>query len=157
MSEKEKPDSIKIVADNRQARFLYEILETYEAGVELLGTEVKSIRAGKANLRDGYGLLRQGQIWLLNAHISPHNSTSAYFNHEPTRTRRLLMHKAEIRKLTGKVEQQGLTLVPLKMYLKRGRVKLTLALVRGKKLHDKREDLKKRDDKRDIDRAMKRG
>ncbi|WP_309734995.1 SsrA-binding protein SmpB [Chamaesiphon sp. OTE_75_metabat_556] len=157
MSEKEKSDSIKIVADNRQARFLYEILETYEAGVELLGTEVKSIRAGKANLRDGYGLLRQGQIWLLNAHISPHNSTSAYFNHEPTRTRRLLMHKAEIRKLTGKVEQQGLTLVPLKMYLKRGRVKLTLALVRGKKLHDKREDLKKRDDKRDIDRAMKRG
>ncbi len=157
MSEKEKSDSIKIVADNRQARFLYEILETYEAGVELLGTEVKSIRAGKANLRDGYGLLRQGQIWLLNAHISPHNSTSAYFNHEPTRTRRLLMHKAEIRKLIGKVEQQGLTLVPLKLYLKRGRVKVTIALVRGKKLHDKREDLKKRDDKRDIDRAMKRG
>jgi SsrA-binding protein len=157
MSEKEKSDSIKIVADNRQARFLYEILETYEAGVELLGTEVKSIRAGKANLRDGYGLLRQGQIWLLNAHISPHNSTSVYFNHEPTRTRRLLMHKAEIRKLIGKVEQQGLTLVPLKLYLKRGRVKVTIALVRGKKLHDKREDLKKRDDKRDIDRAMKRG
>jgi SsrA-binding protein len=157
MSEKEKSDSIKIVADNRQARFLYEILETYEAGIELLGTEVKSIRAGKANLRDGYGLLRQGQIWLLNAHISPHTTTGAYFNHEPTRTRRLLMHKQEIRKLTGKVEQQGLTLVPLKMYLKRGRVKVTIALVRGKKLHDKREDLKKRDDKRDIDRAMKRG
>jgi SsrA-binding protein len=157
MSEKEKPDSIKIVADNRQARFLYEILETYEAGIELVGTEVKSIRAGKANLRDGYGLLRNGEIWLLNAHISPHTSTSQYFNHEPTRTRRMLMHKQEIRKLIGKVEQQGLTLVPLKMYLKKGRVKLTIALVRGKKLHDKRDDLKKRDDKRDMDRAMKRG
>ena len=156
MSEKEKSESIKIVADNRQARFLYEILETYEAGIELVGTEVKSIRAGKANLRDGYGLLRNGEIWLLNAHISPHNSTSQYFNHEPTRTRRMLMHKQEIRKLIGKVEQQGLTLVPLKMYLKKGRVKLTIALVRGKKLHDKRDDLKKRDDKRDIDRAMKR-
>jgi SsrA-binding protein len=157
MSEKEKSDSIKVVADNRQARFLYEILETYEAGIELLGTEVKSIRAGKANLRDGYGLLRQGEIWLLNAHISPHNSTGSYFNHEPTRTRRLLMHKKEIRKLIGKVEQQGLTLVPLKMYFTRGKVKVTIALVRGKKLHDKRDDLKKRDDKRDIDRAMKRG
>jgi SsrA-binding protein len=156
MSEKEKSESIKIVADNRQARFLYEILETYEAGIELVGSEVKSIRGGRANLRDGYGLLRQGQIWLLNAHISPYNSTSAYFNHEPTRTRRLLMHKQEIRKLTGKVEQQGLTLVPLKMYFKRGKIKVTIALVRGKKLHDKRDDLKKRDDKRDMDRAMKR-
>ncbi len=157
MSEKDKSESIKIVADNRQARFLYEILETYEAGIELLGTEVKSIRAGKANLRDGYGLLRNGEIWLLNAHISPHSTTSQYFNHEPTRTRRMLMHKQEIRKLIGKVEQQGLTLVPLKMYLKKGRVKLTIALVRGKKLHDKRDDLKKRDDKRDMDRAIKRG
>jgi SsrA-binding protein len=156
MSEKDKSESIKIVADNRQARFLYEILETYEAGIELLGTEVKSIRAGKANLRDGYGLLRNGEIWLLNAHISPHSTTAQYFNHEPTRTRRMLMHKQEIRKLIGKVEQQGLTLVPLKMYLKKGRVKLTIALVRGKKLHDKRDDLKKRDDKRDMDRAMKR-
>lgn len=157
MSEKEKSDSIKIVADNRQARFLYEILETYEAGIELLGTEVKSIRAGRTNLRDGYGLLRNGEIWLLNAHISPHATTAQYFNHEPTRTRRLLMHKQEIRKLTGKVTQQGLTLVPLKMYFKRGKVKVTIALVKGKKLHDKRDDLKKRDDKRDMDRAMKRG
>ncbi len=156
MSEKEKSESIKIVADNRQARFLYEILETYEAGIELLGTEVKSIRAGKANLRDGYGLLRNGEIWLLNAHVSPHSTTGAYFNHEPTRTRRMLMHKAEIRKLIGKVEQQGLTLVPLKMYFKRGKVKVTMALVRGKKIHDKRDDLKKRDDKRDMERAMKR-
>jgi SsrA-binding protein len=155
MSEKEKSESIKIVADNRQARFLYEILETYEAGIELLGTEVKSIRAGRTNLRDGYGLLRNGEIWLLNAHISPHSTTAQYFNHEATRTRRLLMHKQEIRKLTGKVNQQGLTVVPLKMYFKRGKVKVTIALVKGKKLHDKRDDLKKKDDKRDMDRAMK--
>jgi SsrA-binding protein len=157
MSEKEKSESIKIVADNRQARFLYEILETYEAGIELLGTEVKSIRAGRTNLRDGYGLLRNGEIWLLNAHISPHSTTAQYFNHEATRTRRLLMHKQEIRKLTGKVNQQGLTVVPLKMYFKRGKVKVTIALVKGKKLHDKRDDLKKKDDKRDMDRAMKKG
>ena len=157
MSEKDKPESIKIVADNRQARFLYEILETYEAGIELLGTEVKSIRAGRTNLRDGYGLLRNGEIWLLNAHISPHTTTAQYFNHEATRTRRLLMHKQEIRKLTGKVNQQGLTVVPLKMYFIRGKVKVTMALVKGKKLHDKRDDLKKKDDKRDMDRAMKTG
>ncbi len=157
MSEKEKSESIKIVADNRQARFLYEILETYEAGIELLGTEVKSIRAGRTNLRDGYGLLRNGEIWLLNAHISPHTTTAQYFNHEATRTRRLLMHKQEIRKLTGKVNQQGLTVVPLKMYFIRGKVKVTIALVKGKKLHDKRDDLKKKDDKRDMDRVMKKG
>jgi SsrA-binding protein len=152
----EKTEGIKIIADNRQARFLYEILETYEAGIELFGTEVKSIRAGRVNLRDGYGLIRNGEIWLLNAHISPHATTGSYFNHEPTRTRRLLLHKQEIRKLIGKIQQQGLTLVPLKMYLKKGRVKVAIALVRGKKLHDKREDVKKRDDKRDMARAMKR-
>jgi SsrA-binding protein len=155
MSEKKSEDGIKIVADNRQARFLYEILDSYEAGIELYGTEVKSIRAGKANLRDAYGLVRDSQIWLLNAHISPHSTTGVYFNHEPTRTRRLLLHKQEIRKLIGKVEQQGLTLVPLKMYLKRGRIKVVIALARGKKLHDKRDDLKQRDDKRQIERAMK--
>jgi SsrA-binding protein len=156
MSEQKSEAGIKIVADNRQARFLYETIETFEAGIELYGTEVKSIRAGKVNLRDGYGLIRDGQIWLLNAHISPHSTTGAYFNHEPTRTRRLLLHKQEIRKLIGKVEQQGLTLVPLKMYFKRGRIKLALALARGKKLHDKRDDIKRRDDKREMARAMKR-
>jgi SsrA-binding protein len=156
MSEQKSEAGIKIVADNRQARFLYETIETFEAGIELYGTEVKSIRAGKVNLRDGYGLIRDGQIWLLNAHISPHATTGAYFNHEPTRTRRLLLHKQEIRKLIGKVEQQGLTLVPLKMYFKRGRIKLALALARGKKLHDKRDDIKRRDDKREMARAMKR-
>jgi SsrA-binding protein len=150
-----KDDGYKVVADNRQARFQYEILETYEVGVELRGTEVKSIRNGRANLRDGYALIRNGEAWLHNVHISPHETTSQVFNHEPRRTRKLLLHQQEIRKLVGQVEQQGLTLVPLKMYLKRGWVKLTLALVRGKKLHDKREDLKRKQEKREIERVMK--
>jgi SsrA-binding protein len=145
----------KIVADNRQARFEYEILETYEVGIELRGTEVKAIRQGKVNLRDGYALIRGGEAWLHNVHISPHETTNQVFNHEPRRTRKLLLHGQEIRKLVGQVEQKGLTLVPLKMYLKRGWVKLTLALVRGKKLHDKREDLKRKQEKREIERAMK--
>lgn len=152
---KDKSESFKIVSDNRQARHEYEILETYEAGIELRGTEVKSIRAGKVNLRDGFALVRNGEVFLLNAHISPHETTNQVFNHDPRRTRKLLLHRQEIRKLIGKVEQQGLTLVPLKMYLKRGLVKVDLALVRGKKLHDKREDLKRRQDQRDIQRAMK--
>ncbi|MBW4421666.1 MAG: SsrA-binding protein SmpB [Myxacorys californica WJT36-NPBG1] len=150
-----KTEGFKIVSDNRQARFQYEILETYEAGIELLGTEVKSIRAGKVNLRDGFALVRNGEVLLHNVHISPHQSSSLFFNHDPTRTRKLLLHRQEIRKLIGKVEQQGLTLVPLKMYLKRGWVKIDLALVRGKKLHDKRDDMRKRQDKRDMERAMK--
>jgi len=113
------------------------------------------IREGKANLRDGYALVRNGELWLINVHISPWRSASAYFNHEPRRTRKLLMHKQEIRKLIGKVEEKGLTLVPLKMYLKGGWVKLDIGLGKGKKLYDKREDMKKRDDKRDMERAMK--
>lgn len=148
-------ESFKIVSDNRQARFLYEILETYEAGIELRGTEVKSIRAGKVNLRDGFALIRDGEALLMNVHISPHETTNQVFNHDPRRTRKLLLHREEIRKLIGKVEQQGLTLVPLKMYMKRGWVKVDIALVKGKKLHDKREDLKKRQDKRDMERAVK--
>lgn len=153
---KEQDDGYKIVSDNRQARHLYEILETYEAGIELKGTEVKSVREGKANLKDGYALIRNGEAVLINVHISPHNTTSQYFNHEAKRTRKLLLHKQEIRKLIGKVEQQGLTLVPLRMYLKRGWVKILIGLGRGKKLHDKREDIKRRDDQRDMARAMKR-
>jgi SsrA-binding protein len=152
----DKSQAVKIVSDNRQARYLYEILETYEAGIELKGTEVKSIRDGKANLRDGYALIRDGEAWLLNVHVSPHSTASQYFNHEPRRTRKLLLHKQEIRKLIGKVEQQGLTLVPLKMYLKNGKVKVSIALAKGKKLHDKRESIKQREDKREMARAMKR-
>ncbi|MBE9175770.1 SsrA-binding protein SmpB [Synechocystis salina LEGE 06155] len=152
---KEK-ERIKVVSDNRQARFLYEILETYEAGIELQGTEVKSIRAGKVNLRDGFALLRDGEVWLMNVHISPYDKSSQFFNHDPRRTRRLLMHNWEIRKLIGQVEQKGLTLVPLKMYFKGSWVKIALGLGKGKKLHDKRETLKRRQDDRDMARAMKR-
>lgn len=150
-------ESFKIVSDNRQARFQYEILETFEAGIELMGTEVKSIRAGKVNLRDGFARIRNGEILLMNVHISPHATTGQVFNHDARRTRKLLLHRREIRKLIGKVEQQGLTLVPLKMYLKRGWVKVDLALARGKKLYDKREDIKQRQDKREMARALKRG
>jgi SsrA-binding protein len=148
-------EGYKIVCDNRQARFLFEILETYEAGIELLGTEVKSIRAGKVNLRDGFARIRNGEILLMNVHISPCTNTSQVFNHDPRRTRKLLLHRQEIRKLIGKVEQKGLTLVPLKMYLKGGWLKVDIALAKGKKLYDKREDLKQRQDKRDMERATK--
>jgi SsrA-binding protein len=151
----DKSDGYKVISDNRQARYLYDILETYEAGIQLTGTEVKSIRAGRVNLQDGYALLRNGEAWLINVHISPYTASGQYFNHEPRRTRKLLLHRQEIRKLIGKVEQQGLTLVPLKMYLKRGWVKVSIALVKGKKLHDKREDIKKRQDQREMQRAMK--
>jgi SsrA-binding protein len=151
----EKSQSYKVITDNRQARYLYEILETFEAGIELTGTEVKSIRAGRVNLQDGYALIRNGEAWLINAHISPYNASGQYFNHEPRRTRKLLLHRQEIRKLIGKVEQQGLTLIPLKMYLKRGWVKVSIGLCKGKKIHDKRESLKRRQDQRDIQRAMK--
>jgi SsrA-binding protein len=156
MKEKTKSEGYKVVCDNRQARFLYEILETYEAGIQLTGTEVKSIRAGRANLQDGYAIVKNGEAWLLNVHISPYNQSSEYFNHDPRRTRKLLLHRKEIRTLVGKVEQQGLTLVPLKMYFKGGLIKVSIALGKGKKLHDKREDLKRRDDQRDMQRAMKR-
>jgi SsrA-binding protein len=145
----------KIISDNRQARFEYEILETFETGIELLGTEVKAIRQGKVNLRDGFALVRNSEVWLHNVHISPLSNVGQIFNHEPRRTRKLLLHADEIRKLIGQVEQKGLTLVPLNMHLKRGWVKLTLGLARGKKLHDKREDLKRKESKRDIERAMK--
>ncbi|HIK14486.1 MAG TPA: SsrA-binding protein SmpB [Leptolyngbyaceae cyanobacterium M33_DOE_097] len=148
-------DGYKIISDNRQARFQYEILETYEAGVELKGTEVKSARAGKVNLRDGFALIRNGEALLMNVQISAHETTGQAFNHDPRRTRKLLLHKAELRKLTGQVQQQGLTLVPLKMYLKRGWVKVVIGLARGKKLHDKREDIKKREDQRNMQRALK--
>jgi SsrA-binding protein len=147
---------VKIVSDNRQARYLYEIIETYEAGIQLTGTEVKSIRAGKVNLRDGYALIRHGEALLLNVHISPYDASGAYFNHEPRRTRKLLLHRKEINKLIGQIEQKGLTLVPLKMYIKGNWIKISLGLARGKKLHDKRETLKRRQDQREMARALKR-
>ena len=151
-----KEAGFKVISDNRQARYLYEILETFEAGIELVGTEVKSIRAGKVNLRDGYALIRNGEALLINVHISPYQASGQYFNHDPRRTRKLLLHRREISKLVGKLEQQGLTLVPLKMYFKGSWVKVSLGLGKGKKLHDKRETLKRRQDQREMERAMKR-
>ncbi len=145
----------KVLSDNRQARHQYEVLETFEAGIELKGTEVKSIRAGKANLRDGFAQVKDGEIWLYNVHISPHSTTIQQYNHEPRRTRKLLLHKGEIRKLIGKVEQKGLTLIPLKIYVVRGWIKLTLALAKGKKLHDKRDALKRKQEKREVERVLK--
>lgn len=145
----------KLISDNRQARFQYEILETYEAGIQLQGTEVKSIRQGKVNLRDGFALVRNEEMWLYNVHVSPHTTASQIFNHDPRRPRKLLMHSEEIRKLIGKVEQKGLTLVPLNLHLKKGWVKVTIGLARGKKLHDKRDDLKQKQEKRETERALK--
>ena len=152
----DKNGSIKIISDNRQARYLYQILETYEAGIQLVGTEVKSIRQGKVNLRDGYCLIRNGEAKLVNVHISPYNAGGEYFNHEPRRDRKLLLHRREINKLIGQIEQKGLTLVPLKMYFKNGWIKVSIGLAKGKKLHDKRESVKRREDARDMARAMKR-
>lgn len=128
---------------NRIAAHNYFLLEKFEAGITLTGTEVKSIRAGKANLKDSYGLVKDGELWLLNAHISPYEHGS-YSNHEAVRTRKLLMHKGEIQKLLGKTQQKGLTLIPLRLYFKNGRVKVELALAKGKQLWDKRETERRR-------------
>lgn len=156
MSKENQPDGSKLVAQNRKARFLYEILETYEAGIQLIGTEVKSIRAGRVSLQDGYALIRQGEVWLINVNISPYEATGGYFNHDPKRSRKLLLHRQEISKLIGKTEQKGLTLVPLKMYLKKGLVKVQIGLAKGKKLRDKRETIKRREDEREMQRVVKR-
>ena len=128
----------RMLADNRQARHQYEILETLETGIELVGTEVKSIRNGKANLRDGFCLIRNGELQLHNVHISPHSHASSYFNHDPLRTRRLLAHRREIDKLRGQLDQKGLTLIPLNIHLKDSWIKFTIGLAKGRKLHDKR-------------------
>jgi len=135
---------IKVVADNRKARFNYEIGEVFEAGIMLTGTEVKSLRTGKATIAESYADSRGGEIWLINSNI-PEYLQASRFNHEPKRRRKLLLHKNQVNKLAGAVEREGMTLVPLRLYFnERGRAKLELALARGKKLHDKREALKKR-------------
>src|SRR5690349_21160791 len=135
----------EIIARNKRARHDYHIIETWETGLMLTGTEVKALRQGKANLTDSYGNVRDGEVFLLNLHIGQYDHGNV-FNHEPTRTRKLLMHKREIRRLIGAVEREGLTLVPLDLHFKEGRVKVSLALAKGKKLHDKREDIRRRDD-----------
>jgi len=146
---------MKILSQNRKAYHDYEILETYEAGIALTGTEVKSCKNGQVNLRDSYIRINNGEAFLLNAHISPYEKGN-YTNHEPTRTRKLLLHKREINKLAGKSQEKGLTLVPLRLYLnERGLVKVELALAKGKALYDKREDARQKDASREIEKAFK--
>ncbi|MBC8120601.1 MAG: SsrA-binding protein SmpB [Gemmatimonadaceae bacterium] len=152
MSEKEFR---KILVDNRKARFEFEILEVYSAGISLVGSEVKAIRAGRANLLDGFARIERGEVLLYGMHVSPLH-TVGYFAHDPTRTRKLLLNRREINKLTGRVEEKGLTLVPLKLYLEKSWIKVDIGLARGKKLYDKREDIKKRETNREMERAMKR-
>lgn len=145
---------IKIIAQNRKAGFNYQFLETFEAGLVLQGSEVKSLRDGRANLGDAYALIKNGEAYLLNCHISPY-APAAGLNHEPLRTRKLLLHKKEIDKLLGKLHEKGLTLIPTKLYFKEGRAKVELALAKGKQLFDKRESMKRKESRRTISRAMK--
>ncbi len=145
---------IKIVADNRKASFLYEIIEKYEAGISLYGPEIKSIKAGKANISDGYVVIKEGEALLLNVHISPYEKANRE-NKDPLRTRVLLLHKHEILKLLGKIKEKNLTVVPLKMYLKAGMAKVEIALVKGKKNYDKRASIKEKENKREVERAIK--
>ncbi|MGZ3409840.1 MAG: SsrA-binding protein SmpB [Xanthobacteraceae bacterium] len=150
-----KNNGQKVVADNRRARFHYEIGETFEAGIVLTGSEVKSLRAGRATIAESYADARDGEIWLLNANI-PEYLQASRFNHPPKRPRKLLLHKRQINKLAGAVEREGMTIVPLKLFFnERGRAKLELAVARGKKLHDKRETEKKRSWDRERSRLMR--
>lgn len=146
----------KLVATNRRARFEYEILDTVEAGLVLVGPEVKSLRAGKANLSDSYATIRGGEAWLLNAHISPY-AEAARENPDPRRQRKLLLHRSEIDRLSGKVAERGLTLVPLELYFQNGRAKVRLGLARGKRRYDKRQSIRRREQEREMDRITRRG
>ena len=144
----------KIVTNNKKARHDFFIIEVYEAGLELAGTEIKSVRAGEVSLKDSFAKVRNGEVFVYNMHISPYAQGNRY-NKDPMRPKKLLLHKKEIRKLDESVSQEGLTLVPLDVYLINGKAKLSLAIAKGKKLYDKREDIAKRDAKRDMDRRMK--
>lgn len=150
----EREQAQKSIAENRKAFHDYHILETWEAGLALLGTEVKAIREGNVNLRDSYASVEDGEIWLFNVHINAY-SHRGYADHEPTRRRKLLLHRQEIRKLIGRTVERGLTLVPTRMYFKNGHVKIALGLARGKQAHDKRETVKKRDADRETRAAVK--
>lgn len=147
-------ESIKTIAVNKKARHDYFVIESFEAGIELVGTEVKSIRRGGANLKDSWCAIEDGQLWVKQLHISPYEQGNV-FNRDPLRERRLLMHKREINRLFGLMKQQGFTLIPLSLYFKGSRVKVQLGLCKGKKLYDKRDDAARRDAAREIDRAMK--
>ena len=150
---KEKPTE-RLITENRKARHDYHILETWEAGVALLGTEVKAIREGRVNLRDSYARPENGELWMMNVHISPY-SHRGYADHAETRQRKLLLHQHEIRKLIGRVAEKGLTLVPLQMYFKKGRVKVLIGLAKGKQAYDKRETLRRRETERETRAAVK--
>jgi len=147
-------EGIKVIAQNKKARHDYFIEETYETGIVLTGTEVKSIRLGKVNLKDSYADIKNGEVFLHNMHISPYEKGNI-FNPDPVRSRKLLLHRREINKLIGLVQQKGLTLVPLQVYFSRGKVKILLGVARGKKLYDKRADSAKRTAERDIERAFR--
>lgn len=145
---------VKVVCENRKARHDYFILETYEAGMVLTGTEVKSLRAGRGNLKDSFARVENGEIWLYDMHISPYEQGNR-FNHEPKRPRKLLMHKSEIMRLWGRTREKGLTLIPLRCYFKDGKAKVELALAKGKKLYDRREEIAAREAKREMERALR--
>jgi SsrA-binding protein len=148
-----KPGGRKLIAQNRKARHDYAILDTYEAGIALTGTEVKSLRLGRASLVDGFATIDDGEIFLRNVHI-PEYTEGSWTNHEPRRTRKLLLHRAEILRLIGKTKESGLTLVPLTLYFSAGKVKVELGLARGKKSYDKRQDMARRDADREVQRAL---
>jgi len=145
----------KVIARNRRARHDYHILDVVEAGVVLTGTEVKSLRAGRASLTDGFAELRDGELWLMGVHI-PEYTLGTWTNHEPRRPRKLLLHRREINRLASQISEQGLTIVPLALYFSSGRVKVELALGRGKRAYDKRQDLARRDAAREVERALRR-
>jgi len=146
--------NVKVLAVNKKARFNYTVEETLECGIELLGTEVKSVKGGKFSFVDAYARVEKAELWLVSLHITPY-AFSSLFNHEPVRPRKLLVHKQELKRLKRKVEEKGLTLVPLRFYLKGGLVKVELGVCRGKKLVDKREEIKRRDIKLDTDRILR--
>jgi SsrA-binding protein len=148
-------NAVKTVATNRKARHDFHIDDTFEAGMVLTGTEIKSIRAGRVNLRDSYATLKEGELWLLNAHIAPYDQ-GTFTNHEPRRPRKLLMHRREINRIAGKLQEKGFTLVPLRLYLKNNLAKVELGLARGKKQYDKRAALRQKETRREIDRAVAR-
>ncbi|GAB4499016.1 MAG: SsrA-binding protein SmpB [Anaerolineales bacterium] len=149
-------DNIKIIASNRKAGFEYTLLEKFEAGIELKGSEIKSIRAGQISIQEAYVDVENGQqAWLLEAHIAPYDQAGKFFNHDPRRKRRLLLHKKEIRELWNNVRIKGMTIVPTRVYLKDGRAKVEVALAKGKKAYDKRAAIAKRDEARDKERAMR--
>ncbi|MGE4504227.1 MAG: SsrA-binding protein SmpB [Desulfovibrionaceae bacterium] len=154
MAKKTKKEGPDIIGQNKQARRNYEFIEIFEAGLELKGGEVKSLREGRVSFKDGYVRLKGGEAWLVGVHIAPYENVSAYDQPDPERERRLLLHKTEIMKLTAKTEQKGLTVVPVKMYWSRGKAKLTIALAKGKNTVSRKEDLKARDIARDTQRQL---